>query len=91
VRNEVLRKTEERNILHTVKRTKPNWIGYILRGNCFLKRVIEGRIEVTRRRRRRCKELLDELKGAKGYSKLKEELWVAVFGELALKEAVVLS
>ena len=41
MRIEVLRKTEERNILHTVKRTKPNWIGYILRGNCFLKRVIE--------------------------------------------------
>jgi replicative superfamily II helicase len=43
---------EERNILHTIKR-KANWIGHILRRNCLLKHVtdgkIEGRIEVTGR------------------------------------------
>ena len=33
---------EERNIIHTVKRRKGNWIGHILRGNCLLKRTIEG-------------------------------------------------
>jgi hypothetical protein len=38
---------EERNIVHTIKRRKANWIGHILRGNCFLKHVIEGKIEVT--------------------------------------------
>jgi hypothetical protein len=36
---------EERNIPHTVKRRKANWIGYILRRKCLLKHVIEGKIE----------------------------------------------
>jgi hypothetical protein len=68
VRNdEVLnRDKEERNILHTVKRRKANWIGHILRRNCLLKHVIEGNIEgrrgVTVRRGRRHKQLLDDLK-----------------------------
>jgi hypothetical protein len=42
-----------------------NWIGHILRRNCLLKEVIEGKIqgqkEVTRRRGRRRKKLLDDL------------------------------
>jgi hypothetical protein len=45
---------EERNIVHTIKRRKANWIGHILRRNCFIKHVIEGklegRIEMTVRR-----------------------------------------
>jgi hypothetical protein len=47
VRNEeVLRRVkEERNILHTVKRRKANWIGHILRRNCLLKHGIEGKLE----------------------------------------------
>jgi hypothetical protein len=57
---------EERNILHKIKRRKANWIGHILRRNCLLKHVIEGklegRIEMTGRRGRRCKQLLDDLK-----------------------------
>jgi len=36
---------EGRNILRAVKRRKANWIGYILRGNCLLKHVTEGKIE----------------------------------------------
>jgi hypothetical protein len=68
---------EERNILHTVNRRKANWIGYILCRNCLLKHVIEGkiegRIEVTGRRERRHKPLLDELKQKRGYRKLKEK------------------
>ena len=43
-----------------------NWIGHILRRNCLLKQVIEGKMkgemEVTRRRGRRRKMLLDDLK-----------------------------
>jgi len=35
---------EERNILYTVYRRKANWIGHILRRNCLLKQVIEGKI-----------------------------------------------
>jgi hypothetical protein len=55
VRNEevLLRVSEQRNILHEIRKWKANWIGYILRRNCLLKEVIEGkiqgRIEVTRR------------------------------------------
>jgi len=46
VENEVLHSVkEERNILHTVDEKKANWIGHILRRNCFLKHVIEGKIE----------------------------------------------
>jgi hypothetical protein len=36
---------EEMNILQTIKRRKPNWIGHILRSNCRLKHVIEGKKE----------------------------------------------
>jgi hypothetical protein len=79
VRNEEVlhRVKEERNIVHTIKRRKANWIGHILRGNCLLKHVIEGklegRIEVTERRGRRRKQLLDDLKEKIRYWKLKEE------------------
>jgi hypothetical protein len=77
VRNEELlhRVKEERNILDTIKRRKANWIGHILRRNCLLKHMIEGklegRIEMTGRQGR--KQLLDDLKEKKGYCKLKEE------------------
>jgi hypothetical protein len=47
VRNEEVlhRVKEERIILHTIKRRKANWIGCILRKNCLLKHVIDGKIE----------------------------------------------
>jgi hypothetical protein len=79
---------EERNILHTITRRKANWIGHILRRNCFLKHVIkgklEGRIEMTGRRGRRRKQLLDDRKETRGYWKLKQEvidrtLWINGF------------
>jgi hypothetical protein len=51
--------------------------GHILRRNCLLKQVIEGKIkgqiEVTRRRGRRRKNLLDDLSDRRDYSHLKEE------------------
>jgi len=59
VRNEevLIRVNEQRNILHEISKRKANWIGHILRRNCLLQRVIEGKIkggiEVTRRRGRR--------------------------------------
>jgi len=34
---------EASNILRTVIRRKANWIGYIVRRNCLLKQVIEGK------------------------------------------------
>jgi hypothetical protein len=57
---------EERNILYITKGRKANWIRHILRRNCLLKHVIEGKIEgrmeMKGRRVRRCKQLLDDLK-----------------------------
>jgi hypothetical protein len=87
VRNEVLHRVkEERNILRTIKRRKANWIGNILRRNCLLKHVIEGKIDGTGiRGRRRKQQLLDGLKETRGYRKLKDEaldctLWRTRFG-----------
>ena len=46
VRNEVLfRVKEQRNILHEISKRKANWIGHILRRNCLLHPVIEGKIK----------------------------------------------
>jgi hypothetical protein len=47
VRNEEVlhRFKEERNIILTVKRREANWIGHILRRNCLLEHVIEGKIQ----------------------------------------------
>ena len=79
VRNEEVlhRVKEKRNILHTVMRRKANWIGHILRRNCLLKHSIEGKIEggieVTERRGRICKQLLNDLNETRGYWHLKEE------------------
>ena len=56
---------------------KVSWIGDYMLRNCLLKHIteekIEGRIEVNRRRGRRREQLLDDLKGRRGYCKLKEE------------------
>jgi hypothetical protein len=87
---EVLRRVKEgKNILHTIKRRRANWIDHILHRKCFLKHVIEGklggRIEVTRRGGRRHKQLLDDRKEKRRYSELNEgalncTLWRTHFG-----------
>jgi hypothetical protein len=80
---------EQRNILHEIIKRKANWIGHILRRNCLLKQVTEGKIkgeiEVTGRWGRRRKKLLDDLKDRRVYSHLKEEaldhtIWRNSFG-----------
>jgi hypothetical protein len=85
----LLRVKEHRNILHETSKWKANWIGHILRRNCLLQQVIEGKIkegiEVTGRRGIRRRKLLDDLKERRGYSHLKEEaldrtMWRARFG-----------
>jgi hypothetical protein len=82
-------KNEQRNVLHEIRKRKANWIGHILRRNCLLEQVIErkikGQIEVTRRRGRRRKKLLDNLKERREYCQLKEEaldrtMWRNRFG-----------
>ena len=91
VRNEevLLRVNEQRNNLHEIRKRKAHWIGHILCRNYFLKQVIKGKIkgemEVTRRRGRRHRKLLDDLKDRRGYSHLKEEaldrtMWRNRFG-----------
>jgi hypothetical protein len=47
VRNEevLLNVKEQRNILHEISIRKANCIGCILRRNCLLQRVIEGKIK----------------------------------------------
>jgi hypothetical protein len=62
-----IRGKEERNIIHTIKRRKANWIYCSLHGNCLLKHVIEGKMEGMRRRRRRRKQLLGDLKEKRRY------------------------
>jgi len=85
----LLRVKEQRNILHEISKWKAKWIGHILRRNCPLKQVIEGKIkgemELARRRGRRRKKLLDDLRDRRGYSHLKEEaldrtMWRHRFG-----------
>jgi len=91
VRNEevLLRVKEQRNIMNEINKRKGNWIGHILRRNCLLQRVVEGKvkrwIEVTGRRGRRRRKLLDDIKERRGYCHLKEEaldrtVWRAGFG-----------
>jgi hypothetical protein len=71
-----------------MRKRKANWIGHILRRNCLLQRVTEGKdtgIEVTGRQGRRCRKLLDDLKERRWYFHLKEEaldrtMWRARFG-----------
>jgi len=47
VRNDevLLRVKKQRNILHEIRKRKANWFGQILRRNCLLQRVIEGKIQ----------------------------------------------
>jgi hypothetical protein len=53
---------------YLVSKQKANWIGHILRRNCLLQRVVEGKIkggegiEVTGRRGKRRRKLLDDLR-----------------------------
>jgi hypothetical protein len=66
-RNEevLLRVKEQSNILHEISKREANRIGHILRRNCLLQQVIEGKIkggiEGAGRRGRRRRELLDDL------------------------------
>ncbi|PNF42669.1 hypothetical protein B7P43_G17872 [Cryptotermes secundus] len=79
VRNEevLFRVHEQRNILHEIRKWKANWIGHVLRGNCLLKEVVEGKIEgqieVTRRRGRRRKKMVDDLGDRRGFFHMKEK------------------
>jgi hypothetical protein len=77
-------------IQYEIRKLKANWIGHILRRNCLLQQVIEGkikwRIKVKGRRGRRRRKLLYDLKERRRYSHLKEEaldrkMWAARLGK----------
>ena len=97
MRNEdvLLRVKEQRNILHEICKRKENWIGHILRRNCLLQRVTEGKIqggiEVTGRQGRRCSKLLGNLKERRGYSHLKKEALDRTMWRARSEEALDLS
>ena len=85
----LLRANEQRNILHEIRKRETNWIGHVLHRKCLQQHVIEGKIkepiQVTRRRGRRSKKLLDNLKDRRGCH-LKEEaldltVWRNRFGK----------
>jgi len=89
---------EERNSLHTKKkrrRRQSNSTGHIFRRNCLLKHVtdgkIKGRTEGEGRQGRTRKNVLDYLKEIRGHWKLKEEALGALYGDVALYEAMVQS
>jgi len=86
---------EERNIVYTITRWKCNCIDHVLHRNCSLLHVVEGKIEggieVTGRRGRKRKQLLEDFREKRGYWKLKEEALDRNTGELGSEEAMGLS
>ena len=69
---EVLHTVEERNFLHTMKRRKAIWTGYMMHRNCLLKHVMEGKMggtKVTGIQGIRLKQLLNDLKKIREYWK----------------------
>jgi len=72
-------------------RTKANWTCHVRRRSYILKHVTEGKIEVTGRRARRCKKLLDDFKAKRRYWNLKKKHYITFCGEGALEETKHLS
>jgi len=73
---EVLRRVgEERTIIKTIRQRQENWLGHVLRRNCLLHDVIEGRLETedTRRAGRRKIQMLNDLREKWKYWELKED------------------
>jgi len=74
IKNGGLRRVkEERNVVHEIKWRQDNWIGHILRRNFILNHVIGVKIEGMRRRGRKRRQLLNDLKETRRSWKLKEE------------------
>ena len=73
---DVLRRVgEERIIIKTILQRKANWIGHILRRDCLLHDVIEGKLQGSNAGRpgRRKIQILDDLRNKRRYWELKEE------------------
>ena len=78
-----------RNILRTINKRKAEWIGHIFRRSCFLEHVtegnVEGRIEVTARRGRNRKQILDDFWKIEDTVNWKRTHWIALCGGLAFE------
>ena len=61
----------ERSLVNTVIECKKSWIGHVLRHDCLLKSVIEGRMEGKRCRGRKRIGMLDKLKEGGDYVVMK--------------------
>jgi hypothetical protein len=72
------RVNENRNFLHTIKPRKFNRIGPILRRNCLLKHVIEGRRKRRIQVKGRRKNLVDGLKETRRWWKAKQEALIRI-------------
>ena len=87
VKNESIARNQGRKEYPAIKKKKKkegDLISHILLNNCLKKSVIEGkmegRIDVTRGRERRRKQLLDDIKEKRGYWILKEEALYGTHG-----------
>ena len=58
----------------------------VLSTNCLLKHVVEGKIEVTKRRRRRCKQLSLTVRKREDTGSLRRNNLISLTGNLALEE-----
>ena len=68
MKNEILHMAKvEKDILHKIKEKKANGIGHILCRICLLKHITKEKIEGRRRRGRRCRKLVDNLKETRRY------------------------
>ena len=70
---------------HKMKRREASRFGHIL---CLLKHVTEGKIEEARRRERRRKQLLFDLKEIRRYCSLKTKSEVTLCRRLGLEEVM---
>jgi len=52
---------EQRFLVHVIKQRQANWIGHVLRHDCLLKTVLEGKIEGKRPRGKPRRKMLDLL------------------------------
>jgi hypothetical protein len=81
--------------IYKIKRTRATWIGHILRRNCLLKHVIEGkieeRIEVTKNEEEDISTYWMPLRKYEDTEHRKRKHQIALCGELALEEATDLS
>jgi hypothetical protein len=93
---QVLRRVQEdKNIPQTIKSRKANRICNILRRNCLIKHITEGKIEgkvkVTGRLGRRRKELLDDLKEKVCIGNWMTKYYITLSGKLTLEDSMDLS